>query len=87
MHTCGKMGGILLLAGLSVAESAQSPPSACSPSALSLHTQCPAVPERALTNSPPDKSPNPDHWSPNLPILLALNIQPCLPQDLCTCIQ
>ena len=87
VHTCGKLGGILLLAGLSVAESAQSPPSSCSPSALSLQYSVPSSAWAGPDQLTPDKSPNPEHWSPNLPILLALNPQLCLPQDLCTCIQ
>ena len=56
MYICEKLGGILLLAGLSVAgtpsPSAQSPPYSRCSSALSLHTQCPATPERALPTPP-----------------------------------
>lgn len=87
MHICGKLSGILPLAGVSVrgtpSPSAQNPPSSRSSSASSLHTQCPATPERALpTTTTPS---NPEHCSPILPILPALNVLLYIPQDLCTC--
>lgn len=67
------------------APSAQRPPSSSSSSASSLHTH---AQQRLSGPCPPPPSsphsPNPEHCSLSLPVLLAVNRQPCLSQDLCT---